>query len=445
MQKKRFSRYFSLFLVCLVLILTFPPITAHAEEVTVTDDAEAIYFVHLGRDDVLFSKNESGICYAASTGKILAGLILCEYFENRLNEPVEITNDMISDSAGYRLGLKVGDTLWVEDLLYAALCGSYNDAYDALACYLMGTKEIFVTEMNARAAALGATATKFSDVSGIDDNSKTTAVDLAKIASAAYQNPLYMTVCDAKQYTIVNSNESLNKTIRNRNDLVFQHSKCHGMNAGETARGGKCVITVAKYGEETFLCIILGVPSEKDQYALAKSLVNQIPKNYSSLTVLTPETALGYVPVEHSDLKNEIRLCVKESLTCYLPIGAEIGRDITYSIRLDAPILQAPITPDTQVGHVAVIYKGKTIGTLPLYTAEGAEYSFFVAMMDGISDTLTGRVFLSGAIFFVVGLTAWIVAECVIARRKRHKWDKYFSEKMNPKPNVSFNRRPRRR
>ena len=168
-------------------------------------------------------------------------------------------------------------------------------------------------------------------------------------------------------------------------------------------------------------------------------------RRFQEVFGLTPDSVIGTIPVRYSDLTSELSLCVKDSLVCYLPAGLEIGKDITYSIRLDESAVKAPVSPDTPVGYVAVIYQGRTLGTLPLYTVSGAEYNFFAAMMDTLRETMSGRVFLSGTIFFVLALSAWIVTESVIARRKRHKWDKYFSEKMNPKPNVSFNKRPRRR
>lgn len=439
MQGKRILRCFSAFLLCLMLLGTILPPSAHADG-TALDQAGAVYFINLESGEVVYNKGEEELRYAASTGKILAGLILCENLGVRLTDEVYVTPEMVADSSGHRLGIKAGEVYTVEDLLFAAICGSYNDAFDTLACYLMGTKENFVGLMNARAAELGATVTHFSDVSGVDDLSQTSATDLAKIAAAAYKNTLYMEIADTKRYTIQGV-----KSFENRNKMIFQSAKCHGMNAGETARGGKCVVTVAKYGDESFLCIVLGVASDGDQYAVADAMVRWVSSNYAEITVISPDSVIGTIPVRYSDLTTELSLCVKDSLTAYLPIGVEIGKEITYSVRLNESRLNAPISPDTPVGYVAVIYQGKTLGTLPLYTASGAEYSFFVAMMDTFKDVMSGRVFLSGVIFFAVAMTAWVVTEYVIARRKRHKWDKYFSEKMNPGPNVIFNKRQNRR
>ena len=118
----------------------------------------------------------------------------------------------------------------------------------------------------------------------------------------------------------------------------------------------------------------------------------------------------------------------------YLPKSYEIGKDITYSIRLVNQELEAPVEDGAFVGYVAILHDGQTIQTLPLYTVGSAERSGFISSMKSIQAITTSRAFLAGAIFFVVALIAWIVVETWLIRRKRHKWDKYFSMKMSPLP-----------
>ena len=88
----------------------------------------------------------------------------------------------------------------------------------------------------------------------------------------------------------------------------------------------------------------------------------------------------------------------------------------------------------TFAGYVAILHKGQTLATLPLYTVGAAEKSSFMSSMKSIQSITTSRAFLAGAIFFFVALIAWIVIETSIARKRRHKWDKYFSAKLSPIP-----------
>ena len=61
--------------------------------------ADAIYFYSYDAKSVLFSKNEKKIVYPASTVKIMTGLIACEKLENRLDEQITVTEEMLRGQA----------------------------------------------------------------------------------------------------------------------------------------------------------------------------------------------------------------------------------------------------------------------------------------------------------------------------------------------------------
>ena len=62
----------------------------------------------------------------------------------------------------------------------------------------------------------------------------------------------------------------------------------------------------------------------------------------------------------------------------------------------------------THVGYVAVIYQGRVLGTLPLYTAEKAERSSIIGSLKALKALTSSRPVLAGLIFFVVAVAAWI-------------------------------------
>ena len=141
----------------------------------------------------MLSKNLDGAIYPASTVKLLSGLIFTERLADRIEEKVTVTQEMVKDATGRRFGLEVGQSVTVEHLLYIAVCGSFNDAYTALAVLVCGSVDSFVELMNARAAELGATSSHFTNVTGLHDpKMHTTARDLLAIACAAAQSKLFL-------------------------------------------------------------------------------------------------------------------------------------------------------------------------------------------------------------------------------------------------------------
>ncbi len=445
MQKKSILlRSLMLFVGMLMLLQTALPITAKAEqELPSMDEAAAVYFYHLKSGAVICSKNETAVLGAGPCGKVMAGLLLCRTLGNRLEETVYITDDMV-DRSGHSLELEAGDILSVRELLFAALCGSYNDAYNALACFSAGSVSAFVESMNTAAAELGAQNTRFTDVSGVGDRSITTAYDMALIARAAYENELYMTACSTYEYSIPS-----HKDFKNRNKLIsdpaYYNKKCVGMCAGETNIGGNCVLTVAENGQESYLCVVLGVQKTDEQYTVANRIINWVYKTYSYVDVITPDTVVCTLPVTVSDLTHEVEVKTNETLTCFLPANVDIQKEITYSIRLLHTSLEAPVTEGTPVGYAAVMWNGQTLGTVPLYTAGSAERSGFVSSLKSIQAITQSRVFVAGLVFFLLAFSGWMVTEYILLLRKRHKWDKYFSTKISPLPNAAYEQKKKNR
>ncbi len=437
-------------LLGITLLFTFLCPTASADGATEptpsVEEAAAVYFYHPDTDSVIVEKNAESVINAGSTAKVLSGLIFCEVLGNRTADPVYITEEMTKDTLGYRLKLQTGDTLTVEQLLYASLCSSYNDAYAALAVYIAGSVDAFVTQMNARAKELGAQSSVFTDPSGIDDSSLTSAIDLARIASAASQNDLYMRITSTARYPLQETQYLDAQTLHNRNALIasntttkYYNAKCRGMNAGYTDRAGSCVVTLADNGRERYLCVVMGAPERENVnygYTVANRLIDWVYRTYAYMEVISPDTVICTVPVTVSDLTDHVEVRTHDSLSCYLPAGLEIGKDITYSIRLTHTSLEAPVTEGEQIGYVAILWNGKTLGTVPLYTAGVAERSSFISSLKRIQSLTEGRAFVAGAVFFAVALAAWITVECIVKRRRHRKWDKYFSMKMTPTPDV---------
>ncbi len=448
MLKKHSLAQLICFTLCLITFLS--PILAMADQADLrppsTEHATAVYFQHLKSNEVIVSQNADLQINAGSTVKILAGLIACERLSDQLSTPITITSEMLEKTGGRRLHLKSGDVLTVEQLLYIALCGSYNDAFDVLAHHISGSLEDFTAEMNTQAKALGATNTVFTDASGIDDNSRTTATDLARIARKAYENELYMKITSTTRYTCPETLKMDAQMISNRNALIYSttttqyfNSKCRGMSAGNTPHAGSCVVTVATSEQESYLCIIMGgIENEETDhgYVIANQLIDWVYNSYTYMEVITPETVVCTLPVTVSDMTSTVEIRTKESLSCYLPVGLEIGTDIKYSVRLLYSSLEAPVTEGMMVGYIAILYDGKTVDTLPLYTAGAAERSSFISSLKSIQALTQSRVFRAGAIFFAVVFASWMTVEYILLRRRRHKWDKYFSMKMNPSPTA---------
>ncbi|MBQ8310119.1 MAG: D-alanyl-D-alanine carboxypeptidase [Clostridia bacterium] len=442
-QKKLFKT--TVFLLCILLLFVSLPFASFAEQAPLPSlkEAAAAYLYHIESESLICSKEENTNLGAGSTVKVMAGLLFCEQLAERQNERVAITAKLLQSVpsvAGYSLKIEEGDIFTVRQLLFAAICGSYNDAIYILGAYLYGSVEQCIDQMNLRAVELGANQTSFMDVTGINSGSRTTVADLAKITRVAWQNALYMEICNAKSFYL--STEFFSKTIYNRNALIstqggavnkYYNEYCNGMSAGSTSSDGNCVVTVAKHNKETYLCIVLGgqeIDGDEYGYRITNRLIDWVYATYSYVEVISPEIDVCTIPVTVSDFTTEVRVRTKKAFSAYLPRGAEVGKDVTYSIRLNNTVLEAPVDEDCFVGYIAIVYQNKILETLELYTVERAERSSIASGLKWIQSLTEDRAVRAGFIFFILAISAWLITEYLLARRRRHKWDKYFSDKM---------------
>lgn len=427
---------------CLLASVVFP-ICAENEIELFPDvsNASAVYLYHLESARCMGSKNESQSLPAGTSVRVLSGLIFCERLSAQLQNVVQITDGMIEGSRGYfNYRIKTGEFYTVEQLLYLSICAGYNDAFYTLA-YMIGGNDVsvFVSQMNQRAVECGAVDTHITDPSGILDSSITTVADLFAIARVAIENPLYMEISSAALYYLPDAS----KPIYNRNALIskaqdsgkYYNGKCRGLTAD---RSGGAVITLAENGNDRYLCIVLGGSeiengsiSEKYGYILTNRMIRWGYDNYRYIEVLSPETVICTLPVKVSDLADEVEVRPLESMSFYLPADAVVGEDVRFNIRLTYESLEAPVQAGMHVGYVAVIYRGEILGTVPIYTADSAERSRFVGGLARIKALTENRAACAGLIFFAVSILAWILTEYWIKRARRHKWDRYFSEKID--------------
>lgn len=439
-MKKGYMRRIACLLISLLLLLCVLPFSTSAAEVTPPsmEEATAVYLKHLESDKVIVSKSEDFVLEASSTVKLMAGLLLCEKLGSRVQESIIITNelyDAIPKGITHSLGLKPGETTAIDQLLWAAICGSYNDVYYVLATIASGSTEVFIEEMNARAKAMGLVNTVFEDITGYFDGSRTTANEMAQIALIAYQNTYFMAICNTVSFTFSSSLKS--QTVYNNNKLICQfqdhryhNTKCLGMNA---AVDGNCVVTIAKDNNQTYLCIVFGGKKATEKgigYQVANRVINWVFNAYTYMQILSPNTKICTVDVTVSDTVDSVDVIVKDTLYAYLPKGLEVGKDIIYSIRLTETELEAPVKMDQFVGYVAVLYNGEVLGTAPLYTAGEASKSSIGSGLSAIRSWLENRAVIAGVVFFAVGVTAYIIIEYLLQRKRHNRWDRYFSNKV---------------
>ena len=175
-------------------------------------DSRHIICIERSTNSVLYEKDGYSRCAMASTTKILTSIIVLENCD--LNEEVEISKKA-ANTGGSTLGIKTGDKITVESLLYGLLLRSGNDTAVALAEHVSGTVEEFSKLMNSKAKEIGLKNSNFVTPHGLDnDDHYTTAYDMAILTNYALRNEIFCKIVGTKQINkmIGKSDRSLNNT-----------------------------------------------------------------------------------------------------------------------------------------------------------------------------------------------------------------------------------------
>lgn len=226
---------------------------------------------------ILFAKNPDLRFSMASTTKIMTALVALEYF--KANSILTIQNTRVE---GTTLGLTLGEQFYFEDLLYAMLLPSANDAATAIADNYPGGLPAFVLKMNEKAKALHLSNTHFADPSGLnDDGDYTTVTDMSRLASIAIQNKEFAKITSTKQRTITNVRQTRQFPLSNLNKLLGINGVT-GIKTGTTEGAKEVLVTASVINGHTFVIVVM---NSEDRFGDTRTLLNFISQQVQFINV----------------------------------------------------------------------------------------------------------------------------------------------------------------
>lgn len=212
---------------------------------------------HTGRH--LASRNAETARAVASTQKLVTALVVLD--TGNLDKPVKVlASDLKVEPTC--LGLRAGEVYTRRHLLYAFLIKSCNDVANVLARDNAGSLSAFAAKMNAKARSLGCTNSNFKNPHGLTVSGQySTARDMARVAMAAYRNPIIRDAVRRKYYTF-RKNSGSTVTLKSTNDLLGVMPECNGMKTGYTVASGRCLISTASSRGRDVILVQLGTKTK---------------------------------------------------------------------------------------------------------------------------------------------------------------------------------------
>lgn len=394
------KRFLSVFLIIILsMSLWAVPFTSAVgtEDPVLPEDpdilAKAALLVDAETGSIAYAKNEHQELYPASLTKVMTALLVLEAVEaGALSMDQEITASKTAfdglSSDGSSAGIKAGEVMTVENLLYCMMVVSANEACQILAEAVSGSVSAFVEDMNAEAARLGCKNTHFVNPHGYHDPQHyTSAWDMYLITKAAMEYEAFMAIADTAHVVIPATNISKERDYWTTNHLLstwrvigYRNSEAHGIKTGSTDDAGHCLVSSAQRGSLHYISVILGAERVEENgvgnirsFSETTRLFNYGFDNFTYKNIIEAKEPIQEVPVSLSEV-DRVVVSAAEDKEVLIFNGLE-PEHLERKVTLFSETVEAPVTAGQKLGVMELSYDGTVYATVDLLAMHDVEAS----------------------------------------------------------------------
>ncbi|MBR6761688.1 MAG: D-alanyl-D-alanine carboxypeptidase [Oscillospiraceae bacterium] len=426
------------FLVTLTFCIGLLP-TDHAKALSFAPTepvaSEAAVLLNMDLNTIVYEKNADMKEMPATLTQVMAAIVILESGINISGETITAEQSMFDPLSDYDYptdlryaGINAGDTLTVEDLLYAMLLTSSCEAAMMLSHYFgNGDESVLVEKMNEKAAALGMQNTRFTNVTGLySARQVTTARDMIRMLYYAMSVPQFEKIACATNYTPANAEtkgKSETWAWSHSNTMYDPDTKYYcpgvrGIKTGNLQEGGRAIACKASRDGNNYLLVCLNAPMYDENgsnhfYHLedARTIVNWAFSHLTYEKVLTTNTEIDEVEVANADGSNYVILKPAEGYSCIWCNTMDINQ-VQRIITIDENV-QAPIKQGQKLGTIQLRHSGEILAQIDLIAGNSVERSFWKYNLSLIPGFFTSQ-FLKIALLSALILTLLYVIVCIV-------------------------------
>lgn len=351
-------------LMALLCALALWPVRAAAVELPITSRAALLMEKSTGQ--ILYARNEHEQLEPASVTKVMTLLLTMEAIDSgtiHYDDVVTVSADA-AGMGGSQVFLAEGEQITVEELLKAVCVASGNDAAVALAEKVAGVHELFVEQMNRRAAELGMEDTHFVNCTGLTaEGHVTSAHDIALMS-----RELILHHPDIRRFTTIWMDTIRNGAFQlaNTNKLIRFYDGATGLKTGYTASAGYCISATAERDGMELIAVIMKAPDKDARTKDAKALLNYGFSTYA-LVSAAPQDPLTPVPVAMGTADAVQPIAETENASVLVERSKAGG--LTQTVTLE-PQVTAPVAAGQRLGELSVLDGDTVLVTVPLVAQE---------------------------------------------------------------------------
>ncbi len=396
-------------------------------------NSEAAIVVDIESGDVIYEKNsESKVSPGVLVQIVTAAVSLQQAADPSAVEVTAIPSvfDDIYGGALYTADIRRGETMSLEDFLYAMMIQSSFEAAHSIAYHFGdGDPQVFVDMLNNFAIEADALSTRFANsYGGNSEEAVTTVSDMVKIIKAAFEVSGFSDLAYSTSYTLPATSytgERLmipNNTLLRKNNADFIDGAM-GIKAGTTGDSGRTFATVVTIDNIDYLIIATGGDVYDDSGALLaentaaediNALVDWIDDSFTLSAVATKGDVLAEISVVGSDERDIVLLAASQDFITLIPDeGDESSVLKVYNL---PEYIEAPVEVGDEIGSVSFMLAGEEIGRVSLISSEAVAYSPVTGLFDFIDSILSSPYF-----WIIIGILLLAVLLYLYATLKNNK------------------------
>jgi len=344
---------------------------------------------------VLIENNAHEKLAPASVTKVMTMLLIYEAIDQeRIKWDDNVTTSAHAASmGGSQIFLEAEEQQTVRDLTKAIVIASANDAAVAMAEFIAGSEEAFVTMMNNKAKALGMDNTNFVNSCGLDaPGHLTTAFDIALMS-----RELILKYPEVFKFAQTRLDKITHKTARgaeefgltNTNKLIRNYPGTTGLKTGSTSEALYCISATAEKEGMQLIAVVLAAPDPTVRFDSAMKLFDYGYSNFALIAKEESGTAMGEIKIYKG--KTELSpVVIKEQTNVLVPKGKHIVIDSEVQLKQS---IDAPVTAGQKAGVVIYTHEGQEVGRSELVVPE----EIVKASPKDMMDRMFRRWFYRGA------------------------------------------------
>lgn len=371
--------------------------------------AESAVIINNDSGDILWEKNSDRSMYPASTTKMLSSIISIESIKD-FDQIVEISKNASGrNHSAFRF--REGDRISLMDLLKSSLICSHNNAAVALAEYVSESVEDFVGLMNKKADEIGAKNSFFMNPNGLDDefpDHRSTARDLAIIASYCMENELFRELVNTTEDTILKNGKEIEITNTN---YLLDYDYINGVKTGSTNNAGYCIVLFSEKNDLRLITVILNSSSLEQRDKDAIELLDWAYDSFRYIKIIDSNHAAATATVKD---KAELNLELYPE-TDYMKL-VNINKDqieVDHNLRND---ISLPVEKEEVLGSIEVFMNGKKIKEINMVSRESIEDAYIYQELSYDSELRIKFIVVAILVFYFLVILFIIIRNLFIKK-----------------------------